>query len=279
MRKLSNSVLAALLIASAGVVFGASSSVQASPEELYSPAAPYFGAGNVPPGCEDDESVASQMERGTANPNNVCFHMRTDMNGLDSSQVDVLILVPVSPTAERDMRIMRQSIEMWEGGIDYLAEQMGLSWLTQGMDFHITVDALDAEGDNGGEFTTYPIVDPEIVVIASNPVGAVGIGIDPVDAVFVNEDQVPCHNIDNPFDLEYWESLPGFNSHHESRSGTYVTEDCGGKGGNICFAVNTAMDAAPQFANDGSTRRGHFVLPLRSRVARIRPLPDHRPRG
>ena len=33
------------------------------------------------------------------------------MNGLDSPEVDVLIMVPASPAAERDMRIMRQSIE------------------------------------------------------------------------------------------------------------------------------------------------------------------------
>ena len=35
--------------------------------------------------------------------------------------------------------------------------QEGLDWLADGMDFHITVDAIDP--DKGGEFTTYPIVD------------------------------------------------------------------------------------------------------------------------
>jgi hypothetical protein len=171
--------------------------------------------------------------------------MRTDLNALDSPEVDVLVMVPVSPTAERDMRIMRQSVEMWEGGIDYLAPQMGLDWLAAGMNFHITVDYFDLEGDGGGEFTTYPIVDPEIVVIASNPVGGVGIGVDPVDFVFTNENLVPCHNVQNPFDFEYWENLPGFDSHHEERTGTYV-EDCGGAGGNICFAINGAIDPAPE---------------------------------
>jgi hypothetical protein len=139
---------------------------------------------------------------------------------------------------------MRQSVEMWEGGIDYLAGQMGLNWLATGMDFHITVDYIDLTGGDGGEFTTYPVVDPEIVVIATNPVGGVGIGIDPVDFVFTDENLVPCHNVQNPFDLEYWENLPGFNDHHQERTGTYV-EDCGGAGGNICFAINGAIDPLP----------------------------------
>jgi hypothetical protein len=207
----------------------------ASPEEHYS--GPYFGADNFPPGCIRDMS--------RTNPDNICHHMRTDLNALDSPQVDVLVMVPVSPTAERDMRIMRQSVEMWEGGIDYLAGEMGLDWLAAGVDFHITVDYFDLENDEeGGEFTTYPIVDPEIVVIATNPVGGIGIGVDPVDFVFTDPNLVPCHNVQNPFDFEYWENLPGFNNHHQQRTGTYV-EDCGGAGGNICFAINGAIDPAP----------------------------------
>ena len=225
-------VLAFALGLSVGIGSGPAA---ASPEEHYS--GPYFGADNFPPGCIRDMS--------RDNPDNICHHMRTDLNGLDSPKVDVLVMVPVSPTAERDMRIMRQSVEMWEGGIDYLAGQMGLDWLGAGMDFHITVDYFDLQGDDGGEFTTYPIVDPEIVVIASNPVGGVGIGIDPVDFVFTDENLVPCHNVQNPFDFEYWENLPGFNDHHQERTGTYV-EDCGGAGGNICFAINGAIDPAPE---------------------------------
>jgi hypothetical protein len=205
----------------------------ASPGDNYS--GPYFGADNFPPGCIRDMSAT--------NPANTCHHMRTGLNALDSPKVDVLVLVPVSPTAERDMRIMRQSVEMWEGGIDYLAGQMGLNWLASGMDFHITVDYVSLNGD-GGEFTTYPVVDPEIVVIATNPVGGIGIGIDPVPFVFTNENQVPCHTVQNPFDFQYWENLPGFDDHHQERTGTYV-EDCGGAGGNICFAINGAIDPLP----------------------------------
>ncbi|MFP5373124.1 MAG: hypothetical protein ACLGI3_20615 [Actinomycetes bacterium] len=223
---------------------------QPAPEEE----GPFFGAGNVPAVCEAD--MTETLEDGSDNPaywlredsQAVCHHMRTDMNGLDSPQIDVLILVPVSPAAERDMRIMRQSIEMWEGGIDHLADKLDLDWLAEGVDFHVTVDVVDPAGE-GGEFTTYPVVDPEIVVVATNPVGGLGIGIDPVDFsndVFgePNEGQGPCHGIANPFDMEAWEALPGFDSHHEAREGVYE-EDCGGAGGNVCFAVNGAIDPTP----------------------------------
>ena len=225
--------------------------VAASPAQEYT--GPYFGDGNFPPGCIRDPS--------SSNPDNVCYHLKTDLSALDSPEVDVLVLVPVSPTTERDMRIMRQTVEMWEGGIDYLASQMGLDWLADGMDFHVTLHAVDPLGE-GGEFTTYPIVDPEIVVVATNPVGvAAGISPDPVlfttdlAAELVTDvgdaNSVPCHGVANPFDFEYWERLPGFDNHHEDRSGTYV-EDCGGEGGNICFAVNIGADPAPDLVGDGT---------------------------
>ena len=216
----------------------APNAAEASPADSYS--GPYFGAGNLPPGC-----IANMVKPA---PENICYHMRTNLNSLDSPQVDVLVMLPVSPTAERDMRITRQAIEMWEGGIDHLAREMGLDWLADGMDFHITVDHFDPAGE-GGEFTTYPIVDPEIVVIVTNPVGGAGIGTDPLSDVPFTSEGVPCHTAENPFDFEYWENLPGFDSHHEERSGTYV-EDCGGEdgkggGGNICFAINGAIDPEP----------------------------------
>ena len=93
----------------------ANTPVKATVADDYS--GPYFGAGNLPPGCVADMEVS---------PENICHHMRTDMNGLDSPQVDVLLLLPVTATIERDLRIMRQAVEMWEGGIDTLSPQMGL---------------------------------------------------------------------------------------------------------------------------------------------------------
>ena len=244
MRKLLASILTALVVALPAVT--TTTPVAASPADSYDPAAPYFGGGNLPPGCEGD-ALVGQLELRSFSTfqdpdsfDNVCHHMRTGMNGLDSPQVDVLVMVPVSPTAERDMRIMRQSVQMWEGGIDYLATEMGLNWLADGMDFHVTVDYFDPTGDGGGEFTTEPVVDPEIVVIAANPLPFMhaGIGIDPWAP-----NQMACHPVANPFDIQQWEALPGFNSHHDARSGTYV-EDCGatGGGGNTCFAVNAGGD-------------------------------------
>jgi hypothetical protein len=240
-RWLVSAVLAALSITTVSVAHG---------QEETQEKGPFFGAGNIPAMCELE--MKDVLEDGTKNPDYwyrntktpVCHHMRTGLNALDSPQVDVLILVPVSPTAERDMRIMRQSIEMWEAGVQHIADQLELDWLAEGMQFHITVDFIDPNG-KGGEFTTYPIVDPEIVVVATNPVGGIGIGIDPIDFVkFPNGGEGFCHGVANPLDVEMWEALPGFDSHHETRSGTY-TEDCGGKGGNVCFAVNGAIDPVP----------------------------------
>lgn len=216
----------------------------AAPEPSSQYSAGHFGDDNLPAGCI--------LEMSRDNPDNHCFHAKAGLNGLDSPQVDVAIVVPASPTAERDMRIVRQAIESWEGGLDVLAERMGLDWLADGLDFHVSLDVIDPTGDSGGEFTTYPLYDPEIVVIASNPAGGIGIGIDPVDfsgqilEIFgaPDSDEAPCHGVANPFDMDAWEAVPGFDSHHDQRGGTYV-EDCGGAGGNVCFAVNGAIDPVP----------------------------------
>ncbi len=179
---------------------------------------------------------------------NPCHQIATDMNGLDSPIIDVLILVPASPAAERDMRILRQSTEMWADGIQWMASDLGLDWLAEGVEFHIFMEMINT-GES--EFTTYPIVDPEIVVIASNPVGGIGIGIDPIDFAGIlfgeGAGQGPCHGVANPFDHSVWQNLPGFDDHHGGRSGTY-REDCGGAGGNICFSVNAAIDPFPDGA-------------------------------
>lgn len=193
--------------------------------------APDEGLDAVQPGC-----TTFSFEH------NPCHQIATMMNGLDSPKIDVLILVPASPLAERDLRMMRQSTEMWADGIHYLAGDMGLPWLQEGLEFHIFMEMVNT-GES--EFTTYPIVDPEIVIIASNPVGGIGIGIDPLDFAGIlfgeGAGQGPCHGVANPFDMAAWENLPGYDSHHGGRSGTY-TEDCGGTGGNICFSVNAAVE-------------------------------------
>ena len=209
---------------------------QASPADDY--VGPFFGDGNLPPGCIKDMS--------RDNPDNTCYHAKTGLNTLDSPQVDVAVLVPASPTAERDLRIMRQAAEAWEGGIDYLSDEMGLDWLRDGVDFHISSDVVGLT--EGEEVSTYPLYDPEIVIVATNPAGGAGIGVDPTyltdELGIFDENGVPCHNIPNPFSLDTWEGLPGYDGHHGDGGGIYV-EDCGGAGGNVCFSVNGGVDPVP----------------------------------
>ncbi|HVT78944.1 MAG TPA: hypothetical protein VHD87_18020 [Acidimicrobiales bacterium] len=195
----------------------------------------HFGVGNIPPGCENDTFTATD---------NACYHMRTGMNGLDSSDVDVLLMVPASPTATRDMRIMRQAVEMWNGGIHYLAPQMGVPWM-KNMHFKISTDIESAAAGQG--IVTYPIVDPEIVVVATNPVGGAGIGIDPWATEMRNLGQnpeTPCTGVSNPFDLDTWKGMPGYD-HHDHEPGATVTERCPNGGGNVCFALTPAIDPDP----------------------------------
>jgi hypothetical protein len=212
----------------------------ASPADRWS--GPYFGDGNLPPGCVTDMDVSD------------CYHMRTGLNALDSPKIDVLVVVPVSPFAERDARIQTQAVEMWAGGIDYLAREMGMDWLADTVEFRIAVNHIDlTTGEGTEDFSTYPLWDPEIIVISSNPVGGIGIGIDPLDFSslllgFFGIDgtgEGPCHGVQNPFDLSQWQALPGFDDHHGQGTGTYYEEDCDGAGGNVCFAVNGAIDPTP----------------------------------
>lgn len=237
MRNRLSLLLAILLV---GLSFAAAAlsatSAQASPADDY--VGPYFGDGNLPPGCIKDMS--------RDNPDNTCFHAKVGLNTLDSPKIDVAVLVPASPTAERDLRIMRQAAEAWEGGIEYLSDEMGLDWLRDGVDFHISPSVVSAS--EGDEVSTFPLYDPEIVIIATNPAGGAGIGVDPTyltdELGIFDEDGVPCHNIPNPFSLDTWEGMPGYDGHHGDGGGIYV-EDCGGAGGNVCFSVNGAVDPVP----------------------------------
>lgn len=182
-----------------------------------------FGDGNLPQGCtREGTGTGPHFTDG-------CYHMRTNLNSLDTPIIDVLIVTPVSPYAERDVRVMRQAVEMWRDGIQYLAPQMGLDWLNR-VEFTI---ALDSEA-----FTTDPLWDPEIVVVAVNPAvtGVQGIGIDPLGF------SAPCRGVNPLATIVDWQNLPGFDGHH-GHSGTYV-EECEG-GGTTCYAINVAIDPVP----------------------------------
>lgn len=226
----------------AGAVFPAVGAPPA-PKQLTGAAASYagahFGNGNLPAGCIAD--------RDEANPDNECFHMKVGLNALDSPEVNVAVLVPVSPAAERDMRIMRQAVEMWGGGIRHLAKQMNLDWLAKGVHFNVTTKLVPVDA-NGLPTRAINLVKPKIVVIATNPAGGIGIGIDPVDFAgalgITGEDGVPCGSIPNPFSMQAWQDRPGFDGHHAELGGIYVKR-CDGPGGQVCFSVNGAVDPVP----------------------------------
>lgn len=210
----------------------------AAPGETY--VGPHQGDGNLPAGCIADTNPA--------NPDNECFHMKVGLNALDSPKIDVAVLVPVSPTAERDLRLMKQVVHMWEGGIHYLSGQMDLPWLRDGVDFRVTGEAVPVEPD-GSTTKVINLVDPEIVVVATNPVGGIGIGIDPANFVsqigISDGEGAPCMEIPAPTDMATWEAKEGYDGHHGDDGGIYV-EDCNGSaGGNVCFAINGAIDPLP----------------------------------
>lgn len=194
-----------------------------------------FGSGNLPPGCTGASTEGPHFT-------DACYHMRTDLNDLDTPIIDVLIVTPVSPYAERDVRAMRQAVEMWSAGIHYLAPQMGLDWL-DAVEFNIFLD--------NDAFTTDPAWDPEIVIVAANPVvaGVQGIGIDPLDFVspLTGPTSIPCRGANPLASIEAWQALPGFDGHH-GHSGTYV-EECEA-GGSVCYAVNLAIDPVPGVVDD-----------------------------
>jgi hypothetical protein len=235
-----------LLLLATAVAFGAALPALGAappPKPLAGAAATYatthFGNGNLPAGCI--------VDRDEANPDNSCFHMKVGLNALDSPQVNVAVLVPVSPTAERDMRIMRQAVEMWGGGIKHLAEQMNLEWLAKGVHFNVTTKLVPVDA-NGLPTQAINLVKPKIVVIATNPAGGIGIGIDPADFLgevgITGENGVPCGSIPNPFSMQAWHDRPGFDGHHGALGGTF-TQRCDGPGGQVCFSVNGAVDPVP----------------------------------
>ncbi|MCU1692456.1 MAG: Thrombospondin type 3 repeat [Frankiales bacterium] len=235
-----------LLLLSAVVAVGAAVPAIASaraPGSLTGAAAGYagthFGDGNVPAGCI--------LDRDEADPDNGCFHMKVGLNALDSPKVNVAVLVPVSPTAERDMRVMRQAVEMWDGGIHQLARQMELDWLDKGLDVDVTTKLVPVDA-NGVPTQAVNLVKPKIVVIATNPAGGIGIGIDPANFVgqlgLTDGSGAPCASIPDPFSMKAWQARPGFDGHHGELGGVMV-QRCDGPGGNVCFSVNGAVDPVP----------------------------------
>ncbi|WP_148613397.1 hypothetical protein [Nocardioides rubriscoriae] len=227
-------VLLGLLLALLGL---ATPAAQSSPSDDY--VGPHYGKADLPAGCV--------LDRDPLNPDNHCYHMKVGLNALDSPQVDVDILVPVSPAAERDLRQAEQAVQMWNAGLHYLADQMDLGWLDRGLDMRIRTHEV-AVDPAGALLAPLDLVDPEIVVVASNPVGGIGIGVDPSNLVsqlgVTDGEGLPCARVADPFSMAAWQHKQGFEQHGGENGGVYV-EDCGGVGGNVCFAVNGAVDPVP----------------------------------
>lgn len=230
----------AICVAMTAALFVSGGGVLASPSEYY--VGGFYGEHNLPPGCIADSDPN--------NPDNRCYHQKVGLNALDTPNIDVAILVPVSPTAEQAVRIIRQAVEAWQGGIHYLAGQMGMPWLRDGVHFTINVKEVDLSKTHPDPIS---LVDPEIVIIASQDAGGIGLGIDPVAAanslqILPSPAGVPCMRVDNPFSMKTWKSMPGFDGHDAQQSKGLTTgldvQNCG-LGGSVCFSVNNAIDPVP----------------------------------
>jgi hypothetical protein len=232
-----HSPLLLLLVALALALVGLGAPASSSPSSEF--VRPYWGDGQLPAGCV--------VDRDPLNPDNLCYHMKVGLNALDSPKVDVDVLVPVSPAAERDMRVAEQAVMMWDGGLHYLADQMDLPWLQHGFEMDVRTHQVVVDAAGALE-EPLSLVDPEIVVVVSNPAGGIGIGIDPVSFAgelgIVDGEGTPCASVPDPLDFGAWQDKPGFDQHGQEKGGIYV-EDCGGVGGNVCFAVNGAVDPVP----------------------------------
>ncbi len=182
-----------------------------------------------PPGCNEDSvpdtaslgGVSTSVRRFTDD----CHHMRANVNDPEDPEVDILIVPPVSPLPERDLRILRQGANMWDAGVDFLAPTIGLDWFAEGFNINVFVDPADLH--------TGAVWDPEIIVITTDVAAFTyaGIGIDaPVSF---------CHGVPSPLpSMSQLRQMPGFDGHHGDDAAT-VTETCPG-GGQICIVANNA---------------------------------------
>ena len=112
---------------------------------------PYFGDGNVPAcagrdgggagGRHREPGLLAGEHRDPGLPPHAHRHERARLAGGRRARHGAGLAGRPSATCASCAR----PIEMWEGGIDYLARQMELDWLAEGMNFHITVDAVDVD--------------------------------------------------------------------------------------------------------------------------------------
>lgn len=154
----------------------------------------------------------------------------------DPRSLDVLVLVPDSAHAAKDRELITEAVGMWQQGIDSIADEPDLGWLRDAR-IRISAESL-ADGLDG---TTYTLRDPEIVIVAATPPGGTSDATTAVDSLLVHAaDDAVCETVADPFAYESWSGRPGFRSHHSLPEGTWI-QDCGGEGGDVCFAINATI--------------------------------------
>ena len=181
-------------------------------------------------------------------------------------------MVPVSPTASATCASCARPSRCGKTGSTTWPARWSCDWLAEGWTF-TSPSTTSTSWVTRREFTTYPIVDPEIVVIASNPVGGIGIGIDPTALrceFGPTRPGLPCHDLPDPFDMAHWENLPGLRCHHESSPAASTSRTAAASAATSASRSTVQIDPVP----------GHErLLPaLRPRQPRVRALPDARPR-
>ena len=144
---------------------------------------------------------------------------------------------------------MRQSVEMWDGGIDHLAKQMNMDWLAEGVQFNVTTKLVPVDA-NGLPTQAVNLVKPKIVVIATNPVGGIGIGIDPAD--FLGAGRLHrrpaarrAARSRTRSTWRRWQRAARLRRPPRASSAAIYVVRCDGPGGQVCFSVNGAVDPVP----------------------------------
>ncbi len=135
---------------------------------------------------------------------------------LDTTVIDVVIMPP-GPAATPDMiAASRLAVQAWADGI----AEMGAPWLTDAFKINVYAVGIDVPSLDA-------VSDPEIVVISTDAVGLVGIGLEPK--------QIGCVLLGESVLRDY--------GGHEHAGNRIFAQDCTGIGF-TCFAINVgAFDA------------------------------------